>query len=113
MTKVWPYLYNAYNAYYDTYLFIEKDTEGYSSVDTAIAAKIPLQTKQFAAGLRLPVWEFTTQDGGGNIIGPGGGSDGCVGIYDGENLYCQKRSNRSSETIDEDDLLWDFAKYGN
>ncbi len=113
VTRVWPFLYNAYNEYYDTYLFIEKDTEGYSSVDNAIAAKIPLQTKSFASGLRVPVWEFSTQTNGGNIIGPGGGNHGCVGIYDDDKLYCHKRSDRSSCTITEDDLLWVFTKYGN
>ncbi len=118
--QVWPNRYNVYNDKYETYLYIEKDTEGYSSNDTALAANILLQTKTFdGENERVPIWDFTVQSSGTyptcSILGPGGGNDGCVGVLSGS-IICQKYASddtnrRSKNNVSDDWSLWEFITY--
>ncbi len=118
--RVWPNRYNIYNEKYGTYLYIEKDTEGYSDNATALAANILLQTKTFdGANERVPIWDLTIQSSCSNeyyrsysILGPGGGNDGCVGILDGS-IICQKylsdsSNQRSSNNVCDNWSLWEL-----
>ncbi len=106
VNRIWPNRYNVYNEKYGTYLFIEEDTDGFSSVATALAAQITPMTKVFNSDLeRVPIWDFTEQKSGGNIIGPGGGNTGCVSITSGS-LYLIKESGRTSDAVTNEEALW-------
>ncbi len=118
VTRIWPNRYNVYNKKYDTYLYIEKCTEGYSSAALADAADIRLQTKYYntALGERLPIWDFTKQSSGSyptySIVGPGGGNDGCVGVVETNILrdqkYIETGNRRSTNTVSDEYCLYEF-----
>ncbi|MFR9564442.1 MAG: hypothetical protein SNG14_02805 [Rikenellaceae bacterium] len=110
VTQVWPNRYNAYNAKYDTYLYIEEDAEAYTAED-ALARCIILETMRFdAANERLPIWDFTVQANGYSIVGPGGGNDGCVGIV-GSNIQCLKYADeRDDSEVTDERCLWSLVE---
>ncbi len=110
LTQVWPNRYNAYNAKYDTYLYIEEDAEAYTA-DEALARCIILETMSFdAANERLPIWDFTVQANGYSIVGPGGGNDGCVGIV-GSNIQCLKyATERDDSEVTDERCLWSLVE---
>ncbi len=112
--RVWPNRYNVVCEMYNTYLYIEKDPEGYSDAASALAANIVPETKQYNSAIeRVPIWDFTAQLNGKNIVGPGGGNDGCLGIgaSSGGELKCYKDNNRSmmsSTNVTDTECLWSF-----
>ncbi|MFI3269118.1 MAG: fimbrillin family protein [Rikenellaceae bacterium] len=110
VTQVWPNRYNAYNAKYDTYLYIEEDAEAYTA-EEALARCIILETMRFdAANERLPIWDFTVQANGYSIVGPGGGNDGCVGIV-GSNIQCLKYADeRDDSEVTDERCLWSLVE---
>ncbi|MFR9635708.1 MAG: fimbrillin family protein [Rikenellaceae bacterium] len=108
VTRVWPNRYNVYNEKYDTYLYIEFDTEGYSTAALALAANIAPETKQYNSALeRVPIWDFTEQNVGSNIIGPGGGNHGCLSITSSV-LVLLKETTRASDAVTNEDCFWSF-----
>lgn len=118
VTRIWPNRYNVYNEKYDTYLYIEKCTEGYSTAALADAADIRLKTKYYNTDLgeRLPIWDFTKQSSGiyptYSIVGPGGGNDGCVGVVSTDILRVQKYTTdgnrRSTNTVSDTYCLYEL-----
>ncbi len=106
VTRVWPNRYNVYNEKYETYLYIEYDTEGYSTAALALAANIVPETKQYNSAIeRVPIWDFTEQNAGGNIVGPGGGNHGCLSITSSV-LVLLKETTRTSDAVTNEDCFW-------
>ncbi len=95
--RVWPNLYNVVNKKYGSYLYIECGTEGLN-VSVGTVSNYAAETKSFLASERKPVWDLSTQDVGGNIIGPGGCNVSCLGINNGSVKAIDEKTGRYSSS---------------